>query len=397
MRDAHGRVRRVHALPALAAGAVHVDLEIALVDLHVDLLGLGQHRHRRGRGVDAALRLGGRDALHAVHAGLELQLAVRALAGDAEDDLLEAALLRLALRHDLQLPAMPLRVAGIHAEEIEGEQRSLLPALTGTDRDDDVLLVERIAGDEQHTQLPEQLLHALRRVRQILPRDVPQIGVIGLDERARFLDLSLGGAQRAYRVHDGLQGGQLAADFAYPLVARGRRRIGHEPAELVVALLDLRQTAPETGREGLAHAAASLSRSPASASSSDAAATSIIPRSGRRVVMRWRSSPGTTKRRMSGFVSWAAPNFSTSYEIAATGTTRASRTIRSTTRFVRGTNAKRTIATTTTKSRNAVPQRGCAVGYGSMRSGVRGSPCSNAWMVMCSAPWYANTRRMSGI
>ena len=65
--------------------------------------------------------------------------------------------------------------------------------------------------------------------------------------------------------------------------------------------------------------------------------------------------------------------------------------------FVRGRNAKSAIDTTTTKSRNAVPQRGCAVGYGSMRSGVSSVPCSNAWIVMCSAPWYMNTRRMSGM
>jgi len=73
-------------------------------------------------------------------------------------------------------------------------------------------------------------------------------------------------------------------------------------------------------------------------------------------------------------------------EIDATGTTSSRRAMRSTRRFVRGRNANSTIATTTTKSRNAVPQRGCAVGYGAMRSGVSGSPCSNAWMVMCSAP-----------
>ena len=36
--------------------------------LHVHVLGLGHHRHRDGGGVDAALRLGGRHALHAVHA-----------------------------------------------------------------------------------------------------------------------------------------------------------------------------------------------------------------------------------------------------------------------------------------------------------------------------------------
>ena len=48
--------------------AEDVDAEILVLDLDVDLLGLGQHGDGGGRGVDAPLRLGGRHALHAVHA-----------------------------------------------------------------------------------------------------------------------------------------------------------------------------------------------------------------------------------------------------------------------------------------------------------------------------------------
>ena len=60
--------------PPAPPDAHGVDAQILVVDLDVDLLGLRQHRDGRGRGVDAALRLGLRHALHAVHAGLELQL-----------------------------------------------------------------------------------------------------------------------------------------------------------------------------------------------------------------------------------------------------------------------------------------------------------------------------------
>ena len=92
VRDAHRRFGLVDVLAAGAAGAERVDAQVGRVDLDVgDLLGLGHHGDRGGRGVDAALRLGRGHALHAVAAGLELELRVGALADDARDDFLEAA------------------------------------------------------------------------------------------------------------------------------------------------------------------------------------------------------------------------------------------------------------------------------------------------------------------
>ena len=56
---------------------------------------------------------------------------------------------------------------------------------------------------------------------------------------------------------------------------------------------------------------------------------------------------------------------------------------------------KARMLTITTTSRNSVPQRWCAVGYWRTFSGVSGSPCSSAWIDMCSAPWYWKTRLIS--
>ena len=79
--DAHGGVGGVDALPARPGRAEDVDAQVVGVDLDLDLLGLGQHEHAGRRGVDAALRLGGRHPLHAVHAALVLQPGPRRLAG----------------------------------------------------------------------------------------------------------------------------------------------------------------------------------------------------------------------------------------------------------------------------------------------------------------------------
>ena len=48
-----------------------------------------------------------------------------------------------------------------------------------------------------------------------------------------------------------------------------------------------------------------------------------------------------------------------------------------------------------TMIRKFVPHRTWTVEYRSTCSGSSGSPCSNAAMVLCSAPWYSNTRWMS--
>ena len=71
--DPDGGVGGVHALPAGARRAEDVDAQVVRVDADVDLLGLGQHEDAGRGGVDAALALGDRHPLHAVHAALELQ------------------------------------------------------------------------------------------------------------------------------------------------------------------------------------------------------------------------------------------------------------------------------------------------------------------------------------
>ncbi len=91
VRDPHGRIRRVHRLPARSGGPEDVDAEVCRVDLEIDLLGLGKDRDGRGRRVDPALRLGLGNALHAVHPGLVAEPAVGAFAVDGEDRFLDRA------------------------------------------------------------------------------------------------------------------------------------------------------------------------------------------------------------------------------------------------------------------------------------------------------------------
>ena len=145
VRDADRRVGLVDVLAAGAGGAEGVDAQLGRIEHHlVDRVGLGQHRHRAGRGVDAALRLGLGHALHAMAAGLELELRVRALPDDARDHFLVAAELGGALRNDLHLPALALGVARVHAEQVAGEKRRFVAAGAGAHLEEGVALVVRV-------------------------------------------------------------------------------------------------------------------------------------------------------------------------------------------------------------------------------------------------------------
>ena len=113
VRDAHRRVGLVDVLAAGAGGAVGIDAQFRGIDLDLlDLIELRQDRDRDGRGMDAPLRLGRRHALHAVGAGLELQLREDAAADDAADDFAVAAVLAGTLAQGLDLPALRLRRSG---------------------------------------------------------------------------------------------------------------------------------------------------------------------------------------------------------------------------------------------------------------------------------------------
>ncbi len=97
--DADGRVGLVDVLATGAGGAERVGLEVGRIDLDVvDLIHLGQDRHRGGRSVDAPLRLGFRHALDAMRARLEFQPRIRALALDARHHFLVATVFAVRFR-----------------------------------------------------------------------------------------------------------------------------------------------------------------------------------------------------------------------------------------------------------------------------------------------------------
>src|SRR5512140_1216376 len=145
VRNAHGGIGGVDALPAWSRRAEDIDAQILVLDLHVDFLRFRKHGDRgRGR-VDASLALRGGHALHAMHAALPSQPAERTVALDLEDRFLQTAERTVGVRDALDAPVPMLGVARVHAIEIGSEECGLVATGPRADLDDRGTIVERVA------------------------------------------------------------------------------------------------------------------------------------------------------------------------------------------------------------------------------------------------------------
>ena len=133
MGDPHGRVGGVHVLTARAGCAHRVDPQVCRVNAQIDLFRFGQNSNRRGRGMDTATRLGHGDTLDPMNTGFIFQPGKHVVAFDMGNHLFQAAKFGGLLFDDLKRPPLRLCVALVHAQQIPGKQRRLIPAGAGTD------------------------------------------------------------------------------------------------------------------------------------------------------------------------------------------------------------------------------------------------------------------------
>ena len=189
--------------------------------------------------MDAALLLGHRNALHAVHAAFVLELAVDLVAADQRDDFLEPAHGGFAAGGHFHLPALRFAVARVHAEDLGREQGGLVAAGAGADFEHHVLVVVGIFGQQQDLELLFELKLLRLQLRHLLFGHGFELGVLFLQHGA-----SLG--QAVFHLLPfaelGHQVGNLAlrlGDFAVLIGVADHRRIGHLLSELVKALFEL--------------------------------------------------------------------------------------------------------------------------------------------------------------
>ena len=162
MSQTDGRVGRVHALPAGAARAIHVDAHVGGVQIDLDVV--GQHRehfHTRESSVTALLVVGRGDAHEAVDAVFAREHAVGVSPFDLDGRLVKAdALAGNRIEHG-DLPVLVLGVVQIHLVEHLGPVLRLEPTRSRVDRQNSVARVEA-AGEPRGDFKPVELLVELR-------------------------------------------------------------------------------------------------------------------------------------------------------------------------------------------------------------------------------------------
>ncbi len=187
--------------------------------------------------MDASLRLRLRHALHAVDAGLELEPRVDPVSLDLEGGVLDAVDRGVVGVGHVDLPALRLGVADVHAHHLGGEERRFVAAGAGPDLDEDVLVVVGVLRLEEDLDLAlEQWLLRLE-LGNLHFGELAHV-VVGAEHLpcvaqalADVLELAVLG-DHVLDLGDGLHG------LAIGRHVRGHGRIADLRLKLVVALFD---------------------------------------------------------------------------------------------------------------------------------------------------------------
>ena len=149
VREAHRGVRLVDVLAARATRPVGVDAQVLVLDLDVDVvLDLGDGLHGREARLTALVGVERRDAHQTVDAALGLEHAEGVGPLDLEVDVFVARLFARLRVVFLDLPALRLGVALVHAVEHRHPVARLRAALARVKLDEHVALVE-LAAEER--------------------------------------------------------------------------------------------------------------------------------------------------------------------------------------------------------------------------------------------------------
>ena len=166
--DLDSGVGGIDVLSAGASGAGGLDVEVFGLEDDVDFLRLGHDCDGAGGGVNAALGLGGGDALHAVDAGLVFEVAEDFFAGDFDDHFLKSAHVGGGGVEVLRFPATVGGIVLIEAEKFAGEEGGFVAASAGADFEKGVAFFGGVAGEEGVLHFGAEALNFFFQLRDFL-------------------------------------------------------------------------------------------------------------------------------------------------------------------------------------------------------------------------------------
>ena len=102
-------------LTARAAGFAGFENQVLWIDLNFNVLYLGKHGHRSGRGLDSSLGFGFGNTLYAMNAAFKFEAGLGAVSLDHKRDLTEAAKLSLVGAHKRGAKALGLGIHTVHS------------------------------------------------------------------------------------------------------------------------------------------------------------------------------------------------------------------------------------------------------------------------------------------
>src|SRR5579872_5416009 len=139
-------------------------------------------------------------------------------------DFLEAAFGAFADGNDVHLPTLLGGVAFVHAEQIAGEEGSLVAAGAGADFEDDIALIHCVFRNEREANLLFEPFLARDKRRLLRFRELAHLGTVlrVRDQRVEIGDFGFGGTIG----FDDLDGGRKLSELARELDVSLRRKVG---------------------------------------------------------------------------------------------------------------------------------------------------------------------------
>ena len=188
----------------MATRAVDIDAEVIGIDGNVCLFRLGQDCYCGGAGVDAPLALGNGHALHAVHTTLKLELGIRCITRNLEDDFFVPTRVVGGLAKQLGAVTMRLTPAQIHAVELGRKERGFVTTRASPNLHDDILLVIGVFGGEEDEELVVELGNGGFVFGDLELGELGKL-VIALSELTRLSQLLLHGSTLGSGSNDGFE------------------------------------------------------------------------------------------------------------------------------------------------------------------------------------------------